>query len=153
LLLPTIRSRCFSIRLPAIEAEKPALSWTAEDKAVLQALEKIWKSPGDLSGVAESLTKSCSVRELLYSLLKMGSLMARANASKEQRFLSEVAQALGQHLWTWIDGLYQSIRGIQQGVALNALLLLEHHFITLLLLRKQGRQALDGNRIIAHHKG
>jgi hypothetical protein len=162
LLLGTIRSRCFQVRPPVSpEKEKSTLVWIKEDEQVLLACQEAWEKPARLCKVVDSLAKSMGVREMLYSLLKMGYIMSCLSmrddltdcvgiSPREQEFLLKIAEQLGISLWAWIDRIYESIESIQQGIALNAVLLLESLFITRCLLSKQGRQVLDGNSIVSY---
>ena len=162
LLLDTIRSRCFTVRLPTLDSESQhSFVWTSEDEQVLCACREAWEKPARLCKVVDSLSKSTDVREVLYSLLKMGYIMACVSMHEElacceglspngQGFLRAVSDGLGINLWPWIDRVYESIQGIQQGIPLNVILLLESLLITRYLLAKQGRQALDGNSIVSY---
>jgi hypothetical protein len=162
LLLDTIRSRCFQIRLPpSIETGKHAMIWMAEDEQLLRACQEAWEIPARLCKVVDSLSKSMGLREMLYSLLKMGYIMASVLMKEErvyceglssggQQFLAQISVQMGINLWKWIDCIYENIQGLQQGISLNAALLLESLFITRCLLAKQGRQILDGNSIVSY---
>jgi hypothetical protein len=163
LLLDTIRSRCFQVRLPpSTEAQKHTAIWMKEDEQLLRACQEAWEVPARLCNIVELLSKSMGLREVLYSLLKMGYIMANVSIKEElvcceglssggQQFLAQVSAQMGVNLWKWIDRIYENIQGIQQGISLNAVLLLESLFITRCLLGKQGRQILDGSSIVSYN--
>jgi DNA polymerase III delta subunit-like protein len=154
ILLDTIRSRCVQIRLPAHkDAVQRVYRWTAKDRQVLQACQEVWEAAGKLCKVVDMLLRSLSLEEVLYSLWKMGYAMSRALeglSAREQVFLAGAAEQLGMNLWLWIDRVTEDIQSIYTGISLNAPLLLESLFIALIVLRRQGRQVLDGKGTVSY---
>jgi hypothetical protein len=141
LLLDTIRSRCFQLRLPTAVTGKTmhACTWTPVDATLLAHCQEALERPEKLCKVADFLSKSMEVKELLYFFLKMGYIIAAIGISKEtfpcadllprdRDLLAKISEQLSMNVWSWIDRVYETIQSVQQGVSLNMPLLLESLF-------------------------
>jgi len=161
-LLATVRDRCMKIRLGFEAAGPQPLS--EQEEVVLKALECLQQDSKTLLDTAEDLAEKFTVQQLLYFLMKLGYWIVIAHSTVgqfpanhgltpgQQEGILNLNRGMGSGIWAWLKALYEQQRILlQDGVTLNAVLLIEHLLIQWLMLGNQGRKALDGQRIVLNH--